>query len=268
MVESFLAKKIKNLDELYVLFSTTTKLPFLICNEETFDDEVYIFSNGDDAKREADRLGEKKYLITVIKIEKQHINGFLASLYSYSVNSVVFFFGEDKNSVPLEQLFEKPDIEKLRNDKLPRINPDLQISAIYFLQEVRRKIDRTQDDNKKLAEMEEEMAANLFKSRFIVALNTAEFNSKKISLDKYAKFRVVVVKTKEGDIYMPCFSDINEFSKFNAVNNKARYNFMALPFDKLRDFCKNAKGVVVNPSGFNLILNDKSFERLNKLYRR
>lgn len=268
MVENFLVKKIKNLDELYVLYCTATKSPFLVCDEETFDDEVYVFSNEEDAKREADKLGEKNYPVAVIKIAKQHINGFIASLYSYSVNVVVFFMGEEKNPVPLEQLFEKPDIEKLRNDKLPRINPDLQISAIYFLQEARRKTERSPEESKRLIEMEEEMAANLFKSRFIVALDNMGMNAKNVPANKNLKFKVVIVKTKEGDMYMPCFSDINEFTKFNAANNKAKYNFAAVPYDKLRDFCKDAKGVVVNPNGFNLVLNDKSFERLNKLYHR
>ena len=268
MVENFLAKKIQNLNELYALFCTATKAPFLICDSETFDDEIFIFSNEDDAKREAEKFGEKKYQIAVIKMPKQQINGFLASLYSYGVNAVVFFTGEEKNVVPLEQLFKKPDIEKLRNDKLPRINPDLQITALYFLQEVRRKAERTPDENKRVLEMEEEMAVNLFRSRYIVALRNADMNVKSPSPNQYLKFRVVTIKTKDGDIYMPCFSDISEFSKFNAANNNGRYNFMALPYDKLRDFCNDAKGVVVNPNGFNLILNDKSFERLNKLYRR
>lgn len=265
MVENFLVKKIQNLDELFILFCTATKSPFLICDEETFDDEVFVFSNEDDAKREAEKFGAKKYPVAIIKVVKQQINAYISSLHFYGVNAIVFFTGEEKNVIPLEQFSKKPDIEKLKSDKVPRVNPDLQITSVYFLQEARRKTERTPEEGKKLIEMEEEMAVNLFRSRFIVALHNPGMNSKNLQ-NKYLKLKVVTIKTKEGDVYMPCFTDLNEFSRFNAANNNLKYNLMALPYEKLRDFCKDAKGVVVNPNGFNLVLNDKSFERLNKLY--
>ncbi|HIV17035.1 MAG TPA: SseB family protein [Candidatus Alectryocaccobium stercorigallinarum] len=267
MIDNFLVKKIFSLNELFVLFSTATKTPFIHCNEETFDDEVFLFTNEDDAKKHADGFAEKKYPIAVLKIPNAQINGFLSSLYFYDVNAVEFYTGEEKNLIPLEQLIKKPDINKLLNDKVPRINPDLQITAIYFLQEARRKIQRSPEEGRKLVEMEEEMAVNLFRSRFIVAIDITGINQKFDPRDKNKKYRLITIKTKEGDMYLPCFSDINEFSKFSSANKKGKFHLMAVPYDKLPDFCKETKGLVVNPSGFNLLLKNESIERLNKLYR-
>ena len=266
MVDNFFVKKILNLNELFVLFSTSTRAPFISCNEETFDDEVYVFTNEDDAKKIAGDLTEKKYPVSVIKVPKAQINNFLATLHSYDVNSVVLYIGDEKNSVPVEQFVKKPDIDKLINDKVPRINPDLQITAIYFLQEARRKHERTQEESRKLMEMEEEMAVNLFRSRFIVALDITGMNQKFDPRDKTRRYKLITVSTKEGEMYLPCFSDLNEFTKFSQANKKGKFHLMAIPYDKLSEFCKDAKGIVINPSGFNLLLKKEAIERLNRLY--
>ena len=36
-------EKIKNFEQMFVLFSTFTHHPFVVCDEETFDDQVYVF---------------------------------------------------------------------------------------------------------------------------------------------------------------------------------------------------------------------------------
>jgi hypothetical protein len=266
MVDNFLVKKILNSNELFVLFSTSTKSPFISCDEETFDDEAFVFINEDDAKAAADRLAGEKYAVAVIKIMKNQINGFFASLYCYDVNAVVLTVSEDRNVIPLDQFVKKPDVDKLMNDKVPRINPDLQITSVYFLQEARRKIERTQEDSRKLVEMEEEMAVNIFRSRFIVALDITGINQKVDPRDKNRKYKLITISTKEGDIYLPCFSDVNEFTKFSQANKKSKFHLMAVPYEKLAEFCKDAKGIVINPSGFNLLLKKDAIDRLNRLY--
>ena len=39
---SFLIKKFEKYESIYVLFSQMTKLPFVECDEETYDDQVYV----------------------------------------------------------------------------------------------------------------------------------------------------------------------------------------------------------------------------------
>ena len=35
---------LRNLEEIYVIMSGVTKMPFVLCDEETFDDEVLVYS--------------------------------------------------------------------------------------------------------------------------------------------------------------------------------------------------------------------------------
>ena len=48
--------------ELYVIMSGATKLPFVVCNPETFDDEILLYHREEDAKNKAKELTEAHYL--------------------------------------------------------------------------------------------------------------------------------------------------------------------------------------------------------------
>ena len=48
---------LKNPGEIYVIMSGATRLPFVSCDEETFDDEVFLYYRVEDAKdRKSTRL--------------------------------------------------------------------------------------------------------------------------------------------------------------------------------------------------------------------
>ena len=114
----------------------------------------------------------------------------------------------------------RPDMEAMRNDKLPRLNPELQLTAIYFLQELRRPVERDLAARKRLRTLEEEMAANLMRSRFIIVLDVEEDTKGGKTDGKNRKAKVPYVKTKNGDVFQPCYTDFGEFQKFNARNKK------------------------------------------------
>ena len=52
---------LRNPGELYVVMSGATRLPFVFCDEETYDDEVFLYYRAEDAQEKAKGLREKKY---------------------------------------------------------------------------------------------------------------------------------------------------------------------------------------------------------------
>ena len=40
----FIIKKLQNLDEMLVAYSAVTRMPFAICDDESFNDQVWIFT--------------------------------------------------------------------------------------------------------------------------------------------------------------------------------------------------------------------------------
>ena len=74
------------------------------------------------------------------------------------------------------------------------------------------------------------------------------------------RIRIPYLKNKEGKILQPVFSDVMEFEKF-AKGRKLRIS--KLPFDKLPQILmEQAEAIVVNPMGFNLLLNKEQLKKI------
>ena len=50
---------LRNPGELYVVMSGATRLPFVFCDEETYDDEVFLYYRAEDAQAKAKELQEQ-----------------------------------------------------------------------------------------------------------------------------------------------------------------------------------------------------------------
>ena len=101
-----------------------------------------------------------------------------------------------------------------------------------------------------MREKEEELLANLKRSEFLVAMNPQGDDPKKISLP--------YLKNKDGKIFQPVFSDVLEFEKFGRGK---KLRVAKLTFEKLSGIMmEQAEAIVVNPMGFNLLLNRKQME--------
>ena len=255
---TFIIKKIQKMDGFYTAFSPLTRMPYVECDRETLDDQVYVFATEDGVRGFAKEKDEQKIPIQPFKIPKEQMKGFLTSLYALAANAVVFSDETGVTRLEVEQLVPKPDMEKLSKEKIPVLNPTLTLTVLYFVQELRR---QGEHDVEKLRELEEEMVVNLIKSRFILALEDSEKGK-----DGTANLRIPFMKTKEGDLYQPVFSDFAEFRKYagaNAQNFRVSNLFFA---DLGRMLAKEAKGYVVNPAGFNLVLSREQIQKVSKEY--
>lgn len=224
--------------ELYVVMSAVTKLPFVKCDEETFDDEVFLYYRMEDAKDKAKELLEQKYLTAVAKLEDKQLLAFYTSLYTLGVNCLAVNHGTDTQiSVQLSDLVVRKDPADLPEGKKVIENPALHLTAIYFMQEMRRQ--ENPQPTEELKELQEELLAHYSKALFIIAMQE----------DK----QIPVLKLKNGDVYQPVFTDILEFQRF-AKGKKMRT--AVIPADKIPDILVGeAKGVVLNPLGVNVQLN-------------
>ena len=137
----------------------------------------------------------------------------------------------------------QPDLSKVEPEKRPLINATLQLSGIYFMQELRRPV--KPEEHKNIRELEEELIANLRKSEFLVAMDRSE--------EDPAKVNIPYLKNKEDKIMQPVFTDVMEFEKFGRGKN---LRVAKVTIDKLPSLMiPQANAYVVNPMGFNLILN-------------
>ena len=165
-------KELQTRDEIFVAYSQATKLPYVICDQESFNDQVWVFATEEEIKAFGKKKLEDKILLMGMKYEKKDYPRFYGTLYAIGVNSVVWVDGENQIEVELTRIARQADFSQLEPKKQPLFNSTLQLSGIYFMQELRRPI-KKEERTVNLREMEEELIVNLKKSEFLVAMAKA-----------------------------------------------------------------------------------------------
>ncbi|MCD7868830.1 MAG: SseB family protein [Clostridiales bacterium] len=240
-------------DSLFVAYSQTTKLPYVTCDEESFNDQVWIFSTEEKLKEFAKERMEEKIPLMGMRYDKKDFTKLYGVLYGIGVNSVLWHDGGDQIEVELPKIAKQTDMSKVEPAKRPLLNPTLQLSGIYFMQEVRRPVPMEEKQN--VHELEEELLANLCKAEFLIVMEVNAEDPKKINIP--------YLKNKDGKILQPVFTDVLELQKFTKGK---KYRVAKLPFSKLLPLLiKEAEAFVVNPMGFNLPLNREQMEKLTKI---
>ena len=256
----FAVKKLQRLDNIYTVFSTLTRMPYISCDQETFDDLIYVFAAEHACQDFIKELGEQKRPGAMMKIPKPQMTGFFNSLHALDVNMVSFRDEAGEARIDVEDLSPRPDMEKIKASKIPLMNPQLTLTMIYFLQELRRPVTH---DTAQLRELEEEMIANLTKAHFILGVEAGtEETGQKPEAVNMKNIRIPFMKSKEGDIYQPIYSDFAEFRKYAGPKAQSM-RMLDLTLKQLPQFMiKNAKGFVINPDSVNLVLTEDQLKRI------
>ncbi len=235
-------KALQTRDHLFVAFSQATKHPYVTCDEETYNDQAWIFATEAQVKAFISKKSEEKIPLGYVNFEKKDFPRLYGSLYSIGVNAVVWNSGDESREVELKDIAREADMSKIEPAKRPLYNPALQLSAIYFMQEMRRPI--PQEEKKDLTPQWEEVIANLLKSEYYVAFQVDPENKNRLGFP--------FLKANDGRIVQPFFADLSEFSRFAAGKN---LRAAKMPFVALAGLLnENSSGFVLNPMSINLVL--------------
>ena len=243
-------QELRNWEEVFVAYSQATKLPYVTCDEETFNDQARIFATEEEIKEYGKQLLEDKILLMGMKYEKKDFPRLYGTLYAIGVNSVIWTDGDKQIEVEIQRIASQRDMSKIEPAKRPLLNPSLELSGIYFMQELRRPV--KQEEHKNIRELEEELIANLRKAEFLIAINAEQ--------EENGKLHIPYLKNKDDKILQPVFTDVMEFEKFGRGKN---LRVAKVTMDKLPGLMiPQASAYVVNPLGFNLILNKEQVEKI------
>lgn len=233
-------RTLRNAKEIYVIMSGVTHLPFVMCDEETFDDEVLLYYQVEDAQKRAKELAGEKYLLAIAKLEAAQMLSFYTNLYTMGVNCLAVNQGmESAMSIQLSDLVIRKKPEEVEGGKKLVENPELHLTAIYLMQELRRHPGVAEAElPSEIKEYQEELLAHYQKGTFIVAIQEDG--------------QVPILQQKDGTVYQPIFTDMFELRKF-AKEKKMKTG--AVPAAKIPEILiPDAKGVAINPFGVNVQL--------------
>ena len=88
-------KELQNRDMVYVAYSQFTKLPYVKCDEETFNDQAWIFSTVEGIKEFGKKLLDDKVLLMGMRYEKKDYPRLYGTFYAIGVNTVMWVDGEE-----------------------------------------------------------------------------------------------------------------------------------------------------------------------------
>lgn len=255
---TFAIKKFKGLKEMYVVFSAATQMPFVTCDSETYNDQIWIFTEESKMQEFAKAYLENKLLLRGVLVKQEVFNEFYSSIHAMGVNEIVFQDGTITHKLAVDSIIKFPDFSKLPENKRPALNPELKLSAAYFLQAVRRP-GVTLDKNV-LKPLEEEMTVNLARAKYLMPVMLAK--------DEKGKDRVnaVIMQNQKGEKYQPIFSDSMEFAKF-CKDKKGVVRLLKMGIQDLDKALSNEiQGYALNPQGFNLIMGKEQLAVIIKNY--
>ena len=262
--KSFLVKKIQKRTDMVVAYCAFTNMPLVVCDPETFNDQVWIFENEALLQEFAKSYTEKKILLKGVQYKNGQFLQFFASLYTMDVNELVFVDEGVTTAIALEDLVSRPDYSKLKNGSAPILNPQLQLTGMYFMQEAARPVPNEEKAN--LKELEEELAANIVKGRYIVAVELSEGPESDDEKLKSRKYRIPILKNKNDEVLQPLFTDLLEFQKFT---HGRKLKALVVPYaDLAKVLAKEAKGFLLNPAGYHILMPRELVQGLTKRFPR
>ena len=232
------AEMLRKADAVYMILSLCTRMPYVVCDERTYDEEILLYFDEASAKVAVNRLLEKKEPVQAVKIGKKDLLAFYVSLMPLGVNCILV--NQDtpvEIPIQLDEIIRRKEPEE--KGKVLIENPQLHLTALYFMQAVRKtqKVELTGE----LKELHEEMMVHYQRGTYIIPVR------------EHAG--TLVMKQKNGQVFQPVFTDIQEYKKFLSMQKEGEIQSAVLPAEKIPALlAPETAGVVVNPFGVNLQL--------------
>ena len=163
MIQKFLSRQ-----KIIVAFCGITNMPLLVCDPDSYNDQVWVFENENLLKKFAAAYIQRKVPIRGAIIPKNAFKNFYTTLFSIGANELVYTAEGSVSKFPLEEVVKRPDYSSLPEAARPVENPELQLTGLYFLQEFGRQVPNEEKEN--LQQLDEEFSVNMVRARYIVGV--------------------------------------------------------------------------------------------------
>lgn len=251
-------KSLPTLDEAYILLSHLTHVPYTVYNEESGEDEAFLFTNLETAKAKAIELAEAHIQPTIaVKMNQKEMIMMVSGFFAYGITAMHWTTDEGEAVYKVREVIKRPDFSHLPEQQRPLENPSLQISMIYYMQELRRKDPKT--DLKQLQDLDEEMSANIKRAKYLLPLvDKSEGDNKNI--------QQVLFRINESTSLVPLFSDGMEYQRFKG--DKEEVKAIVVTFEQLAtmEIPNGTNGYIINPGGVGVTLTKDYIQRIHETF--
>lgn len=217
---------------------------------------AFIFSDEEYYNVYEDRLKGKNIKIKPFVSSLEKRVEIFSNLYRSGFDIVVVDNGQRFVIIDLLDIIKKPDFSNVPEVNRPVLNPSLVAAANNFFQAL--------SSRRPVQVLERRMFKEIYNARFLLPIDR---NSLKVESNGSGNGEVVIKKDSVLNIplitnennrnYIAIFTDWDEFKKFD---HELKFGGNIIKFEDLRFFCKNNDGLVINPFGFNMILNEETLK--------
>ena len=119
----------------------------------------------------------------------------------------------------------------------------------------------TNEEKMIVRQFEEEMMVNIARARYLVP--SKEIGEEDEEGNKKVAF--LQVKSNNGEVFIPAFTDINEFTAFSSQEGTTK--FMILDFDKIKTVkMPGLNGFIINPGTIGVLLNEQHINAIDQRF--
>lgn len=259
MTEQEFIQKLPMIEQYYVIICDFTKMPYVECDQETFDDKAFVFLDDKKAEQFVEEYKMEKMMLHTETVGRADFLAFATTLVIQGVN-VISFRGEEDHDIQLDHIIKRHLKEGAPK---PVENPLLQLSMTYFMQAVRTA--ETQEERIVAKQFEEEMMVNIARGHYLIPSKPVgepdeEGNQKVVFLQ---------IKNQNGDMYIPLFTDLNEFSKYQKINPNTEpgLRFMVWNFNQIYNMnAKGLTGFIINPGSVSVLLSKQHLNAVHEMF--
>lgn len=268
-----LLKKLRELPHVYLTYDQSTNYPFI---NNSFVD-VYT-------KREYAELAVLYYKEQFRNLEvrelpvrlpekpaegeegKNVVLPAFALFYYLGMERVFVDNGLCRVVIRREDILPPPDYSKTPGIQEPVVGPALRYHILDFFAEARWKVNYEQR-NQVLKAKEDRMLLEISKAKFLIPMKyegkTEKTGNNQIKFTQNTKLMFAGIKNGNDDMFTPVFTDFTEFGKLYPPKE---WNGAVITIaDAIR--INKGKGIVVNPAGENLVLNEKAIEAVQNIMK-
>lgn len=242
--------KIKNQDMLWAAFSPITKNYHL----DIFEGKTisFIFSEEEYYNSYEDKLKEKGVAIKPYECKVADRTELFMELYRSGIELIAVDEGQQYLIISLFDIIRKPDFSNLPEIQKPLLNPSLVAAADNFFQALAFK--------RPTRELEEKMFIEIYNAKYLLPFDASKLSTEpdnfvdgKLVIKDKSQLRIPLITNAEDKKFFAFFTDWIEFRKFD---QQKKLSGNIVTFADLKYFSNKNDGVVINPFGFNLVLDE------------
>lgn len=263
--------KIRNLQQAYILYSSTTRLPYVECEQGSYYDQAFFYETREDAEEAARRICENGDLVGVAELKtvemvlpkdeklgdpvrnlmRNQVREHLMRLPLLGLNAV-FFKPAGENGEVLELDYVLPEEVKAQLAKEKTELSGVELTGIYFAQCLRRK----EKDMNQLREYSEEFHANLVRAELLLPVIPDPDHADDARLDlmqcKIPYYPIKKVDSDETSSFLALFTNMDEVAA-HCRRTPEKVRVVKIPFKDVPGIMRDPMiGCVIDPLSINI----------------